>query len=213
MYTLHNYFRSSTSFRVRIALNLKGLSYEQVSYALLKNEHRSDAYLAINPDGLVPTLETLHGHIGQSLAILEFLDESHPTPPLLPSGAVGRARVRSLAHSVALDIHPVNNLRVLQYLKGQFDADDDAVKAWFHHWVAAGFGAIEKRLASETATGLYCHGDDPGLADICLVAQAINNQRFDVPTEAYPTINAIVARAMALPAFDTAQPSKQADAM
>jgi len=212
MYVLHNYFRSSTSYRVRIALNLKSLPFEYRTYALLKNEHKSQAYLDMNPDGLVPTLETPNGYIGQSLAIMEYLDEEHPEPPLLPNDSAGRARVRSLAHSIALDIHPVNNLRVLQYISKHFSADDADKKAWFVHWASESFTAVEKRLATEADTGLCCHGNTPGLADICLVAQAVNNTRFDVPTEPYPTINRIVEHCMALPAFDLAHPLKQPDA-
>ena len=212
MYTLHNYFRSSTSFRVRIALAMKSLDYDYQSYGLLEKQHKCDAYLAINPDGLVPTLETPDGFIGQSMAILEYLDEKHPEPPLLPADALGRARVRSLAHSIALDIHPVNNLRVLQYLGEHFAADKAAVSTWFCHWVEQGFTAVEKRLSLETATGRCCHGDAPGLADICLVAQAVNNTRFDVPTDAYPTINRIVEHCLTLPAFQKAMPLNQPDA-
>ncbi len=212
MYVLHNYFRSSTSYRVRIALNLKSLDYEYRSYALLKDEHKSQDYLDMNPDGLVPTLETPNGFLGQSLAIMEYLDEEHPEPPLLPNDALGRARVRSLAQSVALDIHPLNNLRVLKYIAKHFAADDAAKKEWFVHWATESFTAVEKRLATESLTGTCCHGDTPGLADICLVAQAVNNTRFDVPTDAFPTINRIVEHCLSLPAFDLAHPLKQPDA-
>lgn len=212
MYVLHNYFRSSTSFRVRIALAMKALPYDYQSYALLDKEHQSERYLAMNPDGLVPTLETPDGFIGQSLAILEYLDEQHPQAPLLPADALGRARVRSLAHSVALDVHPVNNLRVLQYLGEHFSADKQAITTWFRHWVEQSFTAIEKRLATETGTGVCCHGDTVGLADICLVAQAVNNQRFDVPMQAYPTINRIVEHCLTMPAFQSAMPMNQPDA-
>jgi len=212
MYVLHNYFRSSTSFRVRIALAMKGQAYDNRSYALLEKEHRSDAYLSMNPDGLVPTLETPDGFIGQSLAIIEYLEEKHPSPPLLPDDASGRARVRSLAHSIALDIHPVNNLRVLQYLGEHFSAEKADLKSWFVHWVTESFTAVEQRLSTETETGLCCHGDMPGLADICLVAQAVNNTRFDVPTEPFPTINRIVEHCLTLPAFESSMPLNQPDA-
>jgi len=212
LYVLHNYFRSSTSYRVRIALAMKSVAFEYRAVALLDKAHKSDAYLAMNPDGLVPTLETPHGFIGQSMAILEYLDEQHPEPALLPDDALGRARVRSLAHTVALDIHPVNNLRLLQYLSQHFSADKDAVRHWFVHWAEQGFTAVERRLATEPATGLCCHGDTPGLADICLVAQAVNNTRFDVPTDAFPTINRIVDHCLSLPAFASAHPLSQPDA-
>jgi len=213
MYVLHNYFRSSTSFRVRIALNLKRQKFEYRSYQLLKGEHKSDAYLAMNPDGLVPTLETPDGHIGQSLAILEYLDEQHPEPPLLPGDAYGRARVRSLAHAIALDVHPMNNLRVLKYLAGHFSAHDDDIKQWFTHWVAESYTAIESRLLNERQTGRFCHGNSPGLADICLVAQSVNNTRFEVPTASYPTIERIVAACLDMPAFADAHPTRQTDAI
>ena len=212
MYVLHNYFRSSTSYRVRIALAMKSLDFEYRSVALLEKAHKSDAYLAMNPDGLVPTLETPDGYIGQSMAILEYLDEQHPEPALLPNDAWGRARVRSLAHTIALDIHPVNNLRLLQYLGQHFSADKEAVRSWFVHWAEQGFIAIEKRLATESATGICCHGDTPGLADICLVAQAVNNTRFDVPSSDFPTINRIVEHCLKLPAFASAHPLNQPDA-
>jgi len=220
MYVLHNYFRSSTSFRVR--------DYEYKSYALLDKAHRSEAYLSMNPDGLVPTLETPDGFIGQSLAILaletpdgfigqslailEYLDEKHPEPALLPSDAKGRARVRSLAHSIALDIHPVNNLRVLQYLGTHFSAEQTDIKTWFGHWATQSLTAVEQRLATEHDTGQCCHGDKPGLADICLVAQMINNTRFDVATEPFPTINRIVEHCLAKAAFKDALPMNQPDA-
>jgi len=212
LYVLHNYFRSSTSYRVRIALAMKSLEYEYRSVPLLEDAHKSNEYLAMNPDGLVPTLETPDGFIGQSMAILEYLDEKHPEPALLPNDAFGRARVRSLAHSIALDIHPVNNLRLLRYISQHFSADKDSVSAWFVHWAQQGFTAVEKRLASESATGTCCHGDSPGLADITLVAQAVNNARFDVPTAEFPTINRIVAHCLELPAFATAHPLNQPDA-
>lgn len=212
LYVLHNYFRSSTSYRVRIALAMKSLEYEYRSVKLLENAHKSEAYLAMNPDGLVPTLESAEGYIGQSMAILEYLDEQHPEPALLPADAWGRARVRSLAHSIALDIHPVNNLRLLRYLDEHFSADKDAVRDWFVHWAHQGFTAVEKRLAAEGDTGKCCHGDTPGLADICLVAQAVNNTRFDVPSDTFPTINRIVEHCLEMPAFATTHPLRQPDA-
>lgn len=211
-YILHNYCRSSTSFRVRAALKLKGLDYEYQSYALRAGEQRSAEYLALNPEGLVPALETPEGSISQSLAILEWLDEVHPQPPLLPTGAWERARVRSLAHAVALDIHPINNLRVLQYIQETFGADEQAVAKWFRHWVAETFRPLELRLAGEPATGTFCHGESPGMADLCLAAQVINNRRFDVDMAPYPTIERIFAVLMKLPAFQAALPEHQPDA-
>ncbi len=209
---LHNYFRSSTSIRVRIALAMKGVDYEYASYALLKREHKSEAFLSLNAQGLVPSLETPDGVISQSMAILEYLDEVHPEPALLPSSPMERARVRSLAHIVAMDIHPVNNLRILQYVREELGADDKAVKAWFQRWANEGFAALETRLASEAETGRYCHGNSITIADICLVSQAINNRRFDVPIDAYPTIERIVNACLELPVFVQGLPENQPDA-
>lgn len=211
-YVLHNFFRSSTSYRVRAALNLKNLDYDYKSYALRAGEQRSGAYLALNPQGLVPTLETPHGPLSQSLVILEWLDETHPEPPLLPADPWGRARVRSLAHAIALDIHPLNNLRVLQYIQQAFGADEQAVGEWFRHWVDQTFPALETRLATEAGTGRFCHGDTPGMADLCLAAQVVNNRRFDVAMEAYPVIGRIFDALMAVPAFAAALPENQPDA-
>lgn len=209
---LHGFFRSSTSYRVRVALNLKGLVYDQTTYVLRKGEHRGEEYLALNPQGLVPTLETDQGMIAQSLAIIEWLDETHPEPAFLPDDAWGRARVRGLAQMIALDVHPINNLRVLFYLRDQFGADDDAQTAWFHHWVNQAFRAQEKRLANDKETGPFCHGNMPGLADICLASQVVNNRRFGVDIAPYPTLERIYNACMALPAFQDALPENQPDA-
>jgi maleylpyruvate isomerase len=211
-YVLHNFFRSSTSYRVRAALNLKGLEYDYKSYVLRAGEQRSESYLALNPQGLVPTLETPQGPLSQSLAILEWLDETHPEPPLLPADPWGRARVRSLAYAVALEIHPLNNLRVLQHLQRNFGAAEQAVADWFRHWVGETFPALEARLSAEPDTGLYCHGDTPGLADLCLAGQVVNNRRFEVPMDPYPTIDRIFDGLMELPAFESALPGNQPDA-
>lgn len=209
---LHNYFRSSTSYRVRIALALKGVDYSYAAYHLRKGEQRSQAYLALNPQGLVPALEWPDGQVQtQSLAIIEYLDETFPAPPLLPADAAGRARVRSLAQIVALDIHPINNLRVLAYLKTHFGADDTAQADWFRHWVGEGFTALERRLATEPQTGAFCHGDGVTLADICLAAQIVNNRRFGVDMTPYPTIRRIAEACFALEAFQTAAPDRQPD--
>ncbi|WP_123150551.1 maleylacetoacetate isomerase [Mesorhizobium delmotii] len=210
---LHNYYRSSTSYRVRIALEMKGLTYQYVPHHLRHGEHLEPAYLSVNPQGLVPALILGDGTLlTQSLAIIEFLDETRPELPLLPKGALGRARVRMLAQMVACDIHPVNNLRVLTSLRTLFGAGDEDVANWFRHWVNEGFQPLEKILTSSPETGTFCHGDTPGLADICLVAQVTSNARFGVDMTPYPTITRIHAACMALPAFQKAAPENQIDA-
>jgi maleylpyruvate isomerase len=212
-FVLHNYFRSSTSYRVRIALNLKGLDYRYEAYHLRKGEQRGPAYLKLNPQGLVPTLELPGGVLlTQSLAIVAWIDETHPEPPLLPADALGRARVRALAETIALDIHPVNNLRVLADLRSRFGATDADVAAWFNHWVHATFGPLEAMLAGSRATGRFCHGDRPTLADVCLVPQVANGGRFGVDMASYPTIRRIHEACMALDAFSRAAPAVQPDA-
>jgi maleylpyruvate isomerase len=212
-FVLHGFFRSSTSFRVRAALNLKGIAFDQATYALRKGEQRSPAYLALNPQGLVPSLETPDGILTQSLAIIEWLDEVYPDPALLPRDPWGRARVRSLAQIVALDVHPINNLRVLQYLGRTFGADEAQQAEWVRHWVDAAFHALEARLSQEPETGRFCHGDTPGLADLCLAAQVINNARFAVDMSPYLTIQRIHDNCMAIPAFENASPAHQPDAV
>jgi maleylpyruvate isomerase len=210
---LHGFFRSSTSFRVRAALNLKGVAFEQATYALRKGEQRSPAYLALNPQGLVPSLETSDGILTQSLAIIEWLDEVYPEPPLLPNDPWGRARVRSLAQTIAMDVHPINNLRVLQYLGQTYGADEVQQTEWFRHWVGEAFHALETRLSHEPETGRFCHGDRPGLADLCLAAQVINNARFAVDMSIYPTIQRIHDNCLSLASFEAASPMKQPDAV
>jgi maleylpyruvate isomerase len=212
MIKLYNYFRSSTSYRVRIALNLKGLDYDYRPIHLRKGEQRGAAYLALNPQGGVPALELDDGRVlTQSMAILEYLEETHPEPPLLPAEPSARARVRSLAFAVACDIHPLNNLRVLERLRA-LGQDEAGVAAWFRHWVAVEFAALEERLASEPETGRFCHGDVPTLADLCLVPQVVNGQRFDCDMAPYPTIGRIHEACMALDAFQRALPKRQPDA-
>lgn len=204
---LHNFFRSSASVRVRAALNLKGLTHEHVSYVLRQKEHQSDAYLRLNPQGLVPALQLDDGTVlGQSLAIIEYLDELHPEPALLPESARDRAWVRGLAHAVACDVHPVNNLRVLQYLGQELKISEEGVADWFRHWVDQGFAPLEQQLASDSRRGRFCHGDTPGLADLCLFAQVANNRRFDVDMSRYPTLQAIFEHCLQLPAFVDALP-------
>lgn len=210
---LHNYFRSSSSFRVRAALNLKGLDYEYVSYHLRKGEQRSKLYRDLNPQGLVPALEISDNVVlSQSIAIIEYLDETYPVPPLLPADPLARARVRSLAMMVACDIHPINNLRILKYLSNRFGADDEAVAEWFRTWVAETFAPLEARLSTEPDTDRFCHGDTVSLADICLAGQIINNVRFAVDMSAYPTIQRIHDACMVLAAFKAAVPAAQPDA-
>ena len=211
-YRLHNFFRSSTSYRVRAALNFKGLDYEYLSYKLRDGEQRAQKFLDINPEGLVPALETPQGVLSQSLAIIEWLDETRPEPALLPVDPWARARVRSLAHLIALDIHPINNLRVLFYIRDHFDADEEQQAAWFRHWATSAFDALEHRLAAEPETGTFCHGDTPSLADLCLAGQVINNQRFDVPLSPYQNIQRIFGACMEIPAFEQASPQHQPDA-
>lgn len=209
---LHGYFRSSAAFRTRIALNLKGLAYEQKSRHLRNGEQRAPEFLKLNPQGLVPALE-IDGHVlTQSLAIIEYLEETHPDPALLPKDSAGRARVRALAYAHSMEIHPINNLRVLQDIATRFGADEKAVAGWFRHWVKVTFDPIEIMLAGDKATGKFSHGENPTLADICLVPQVINNMRFDIDMTPYPTISRIHKACLELPAFANAMPGKQPDA-
>lgn len=204
---LYNYFRSSASFRVRIALELKGLSYEYVPVHLVRGEHRQPDYAALSPAMLVPTLQTDDGqHLGQSLAIIEYLDETHREPPLLPRDALGRARVRALAQLIACEIHPINNLRVLKYLVRELKVDEEAKNTWYRHWVRDGLEAFERQLAQLPAS-TYCYGDRPTLADCCLVPQIFNGKRFGVNLDGLPLTMAAFDACMALPAFAQAQPS------
>ena len=211
---LHNFFRSSTSVRLRAALNLKGLEYDYVAYQLRRGDTRRPDFLGLNPAGLVPALEREDGVVlTQSLAIIEWLEETRAQPALLPADADGRARVRSLAQMIACEIHPLNNLRVLGRLAEQFGADEDAQKEWFTHWVRTTFDALETRLAGDAATGAFCHGDAPGMADLCLYAQVWNNRRFSIETAGWPTIARISAALDAIPAFRDAAPPNQPDAV
>ena len=208
---LFGYFRSSAAFRVRIALNLKGLTYEDAFVHLRRGDQRGDDFLAVNPQGLVPALD-IDGHtLIQSMAIVEYLDETHPAPPLLPADPVGRARVRALAAIVACDIHPINNLRVLRYLSRPLGHDQAAIETWYNHWIAAGFQAFERLLTAGGGTGEFCHGDRPGLADIALVPQVVNSERYRLDLSPYPTIARIYASCMKLDAFAAAHPNNQPD--
>ena len=212
MLTLHNYFRSSTSTRLRAALNLKGLDYRYISYSLLKGEHRTPDFLRKNPAGLVPALELDDGRtLTQSLPIIEYLDETHPQPPLLPDDPMGRARVRALACMIACEIHPLNNLRVLHHLES-LGQDEEGKAAWFRHWVTTTFEALERMLAESPETDVFCHGNVPGLADICLYAQVWNNRRFQIDPEPYPTIMRIFEALDRIEAFRNAAPPEQPDA-
>ena len=203
---LHNYFRSSASFRVRIALALKGLSYEYHAVHLAKGEQLQDAFIQLNSDALVPLLEIDGLRLTQSMAIMEYLDETHPTPALLPQDAAGRARVRALSQAIACEIHPINNLRILKYLSGTLKLDEDTKNTWYRHWVSLGLQAFEKQLAHSPA-GAFCHGDAPGMADCVLVPQIFNAQRFKVELGGFKRTMAVFEACMALPAFQQAQPS------
>ena len=209
---LHNFFRSSTSTRLRAALNLKGLAYDQVSYRLRAGETRTPAFLALNPQGLVPALETDDGAVLiQSLAIVEWLDETHPEPPLLPPDPLGRAKVRGFAAIIACDIHPLQNLRVLRYLKRAYEQDQDGLDVWCRHWVGEGLLACEALLAREPDR-TFAFGDAPGLAEVCLVPQLLAADRFGVDLEPFPRLRRVRAACDALPAFADARPAVQPDA-
>ena len=201
---LFDYYRSSAAYRVRIALNLKGLKAQSIPVHLRRQEQAAPAYQAINAAGLVPALEHEGRIYSQSLAIIEYLDEIQPTPPLLPASPADRAYVRSLALAIACDIHPLDNLRVLNYLKNEVKLDDAQRDRWYAHWIRVGF--------TEVRVGTFCCGDSPGLADLCLVPQLYNAERMRCDTEPYPTLRRIAASARALPAFMAAEPERQADA-
>lgn len=210
---LYDYWRSSSAYRVRIALNLKGLAYTQVPVHLLRDggEQNSPDYRALNPLGLVPAL--VHGErvVVQSLAICEYLEEAFDVPALLPGDAVGRARVRGIVQTVCSEVQPLNNLSVMQFLKGDMGLDDGKYLAWYGHWIDRGFSAIEAWLGDD-ASGAFCHGDSPSLADCYLVPQVYNAERFDCDLEPYRRIREITARCRALKAFTAAAPENQPDA-
>lgn len=209
---LHTYFRSSAAFRARIALNLKGVKYEPLPKVFARREHLAPDYLALNPQGLVPALEIDGVVLSQSLAIIEFLDETYPTPPLLPVDPIGRAHVRSMALAIACDVHPLNNLRVLNYLRGPLEQDDAGVSAWYRHWIAEGFKGLEAQARVYSRARRYCYGDSVSIADVCLVPQMFNARRFGTDLAPFPTLVAISAHLESLAAFAAARPEAQPDA-
>ena len=209
---LYGFFRSGTSHRLRIALNLKGLAYETVAIDLRKEEHAGAQYRVLNPQGLVPTLDTGDSLLIQSPAILEWLDERYPQPPLLPADPEGRARVRALAAIVGCDIHPVNNRRILQALRADFGADESAVQRWCERWIADGFDALEALLAADGSRGEFCFGERPSLADVYLVPQVESARRFQVDVSRWPIIAAVDRACLRLEAFRLAAPALQPDA-
>ncbi len=211
---LYDYFRSSAAFRVRIALHLKNLTFEQIPIHLLKEEgeqYQPD-YLALNPQGFVPMLRDGEHVLTQSLSIIEYLDELYPNPPLLPQLLPARARVRTLSLLIACDIHPLNNLRVLKYLTGHLGHSEAEKNAWYYHWLHLGFKALEQLLVNSPDTGKCCHGDIPTIADVFLVPQYYNAKRFEFPLINFPTIEAIAKHCLSLPAFQHALPENQPNA-
>jgi maleylacetoacetate isomerase len=208
---LYTYFRSSAAFRVRIALNLKGLAYDPEFVHLAKGEHRKPEYANVDPQALLPTLVDDGQALSQSLAIIEYLEERHPEPPLLPRDALGRARVRSLSLLVACEIHPLNNLRTLQHLKRALGQNEEQIGTWYRHWIADGLAKLEADLG-RGGSGKFCHGASPTMADCCLVPQIFNAKRYQSDLAPYPTVTRIFDACMKLEAFDRAQPSRQPDA-
>jgi maleylacetoacetate isomerase/maleylpyruvate isomerase len=209
---LYTYFRSSAAFRVRIALNWKGLPYEPRFVHLAKGEHRKPEFAQVNAQALLPTLELDDGtRLNQSLAIIEYLEDKHPRPALLPADALGKARVRSISYLIASEIHPLNNLRVLQHLKRALGQSEEQVNAWYRHWIADGLAKLEAELA-RPGTGRFSHGNEPSMADCCLVPQIFNAKRYNCDLAAFPTTMRVFEQCMKLEAFERAQPSQQPDA-
>ncbi len=209
---LHNYFRSSASYRVRIALALKGLDYDYIPVHLGRSDHLEPAFGAITPARLVPVLQDDDLLLTQSMAIIEYLDETRPEPPLLPRDAAGRARVRAIAQDIACEIHPINNLRVLRFLVHDLKLSEDDKNRWYRHWVETGLEVVEARLSAGGHTGRFCHGDTPTMADCVLVPQIANAQRFDCRLDHVPTVMRIHAACMELPAFSETAPARCPDA-
>ena len=209
---LYTYFRSSAAFRVRIALNLKGLAYEPSFVHLARGDHRKPEYAAVNPQALVPALIDDGDLLSQSLAIMEYLEEKHPSPPLLPQDLAGRARVRSISMLIACEIHPLNNLRVLRYLVRELGRSEDEKNSWYRHWIHDGLARLEADLVRAAGGGKFCHGDRPTMADCCLVPQLFNAQRLECDTSHAPTLMRVFDACMKLEAFHMAQPSQQSDA-
>lgn len=209
---LYTFFRSSTSFRLRIALAQKRLPYEPHYVSLPKMQHREPGYVALHPQGLVPLLIDGPHSLIQTLAIIEYLEDVYPEPPLLPPSPTGRAHVRAIAQIISCEIHPLNNVRVLMHIRSAFGADEDAVNVWYAHWIAEGLRGLEDYLASTGQSGEFCHGDQVSMADVCLVPQIFNAQRFNCPLDDYPMTMRIFARCMKEDAFISAQPQTQGDA-
>ncbi|AUW60111.1 maleylacetoacetate isomerase [Sphingobium sp. SCG-1] len=212
MPALHGYYRSSASYRLRIALNLKGIAYRDVPHHLRLDEQRAPQYLALNPQGMVPALEIGGRVLTQSLAICEYLEETIPESPLLPEAPTDRAKVRAMAQIIACDIHPIDNLRVLQYLRKTLGQDQAAVTAWYNHWIAEGFTALEAELRQTASRGPFCYGNAPGLIDLCLVPQVYNAGNFALDLTPFGRIREVNAACVALPAFERAHPANQPDA-
>jgi len=209
---LYTFFRSSTSFRLRIALAYKRLDYEPHYVSLPKMEHRIPSYRDMNPQGLVPLLVEGGRFLIQSMAVIEYLDEVYPEPPLMPKDPIGRSYVRAVSQVIGCEIHPLNNVRVLKHLKAQFGADEAATNAWYEHWITEGLSGLEGYLAREGLSGDFCYGNTVTMADICLVPQIFNARRFNCSLDAYPKLLAITDRCMTLDAFRAAEPSTQGDA-
>ncbi len=209
-FTLYDYFRSSASYRVRIALNLKGVSADKVDISLLDEIQKSSDYLAKNPEGLVPALDVGDAILSQSLAIIEYLEETTPKPPLLPAEPIARAKARGLAYAIACDIHPINNLRILTYLKDKLSIDKSARDEWYRHWITVGFEGVEARLRAQKQPSTFCCGDAPTIADVCLAPQMFNARRFECDLSPFPNLVRIDANCAALPAFSAAAPKPPA---